>query len=101
MVDSLQGLRKRNAPFECLEEDDIRVFKRVRISILLPSHPDISGERQFSNIYGRGQMVWLKRARGLQGPYLIDAVNSDGTYRLTQDGKLFKDSAQEEDLWAT
>jgi hypothetical protein len=42
MDELLRRPRKRNARFECLEEDDIRVFKRVRI--LRPSHLDISGE---------------------------------------------------------
>ena len=42
MGELLRRPRKRNARFECLEEDDIRVFKRVRI--LQPSHLDISGE---------------------------------------------------------
>jgi hypothetical protein len=42
MDELLRRPRKRNARFECLEEDDIRVFKRVRI--LWPSHLDISGE---------------------------------------------------------
>jgi hypothetical protein len=44
MDDPLRDPRKRNACFERLEEDDIRVFKRVRI--LCPSHLDISGERR-------------------------------------------------------
>ncbi|MCJ1472679.1 hypothetical protein MMC13_001328 [Lambiella insularis] len=50
-------------------------------------------------LYDRGQQVYLKRARGLQGPFFIRNVNSDGTYQLeNESGKLFQDGAKERDL---
>ncbi|MCJ1397566.1 hypothetical protein MMC11_000760 [Xylographa trunciseda] len=50
-------------------------------------------------LYDRGQQVYLKMARGLQGPFIVKKVNSDGTYQLeTEAGKLFRDGAKERDL---
>ncbi|MCJ1390215.1 hypothetical protein MMC18_003073 [Xylographa bjoerkii] len=50
-------------------------------------------------LYDRGQQVYLKMARGLQGPFIVRKVNSDGTYQLeTEAGKLFRDGAKERDL---
>ena len=50
-------------------------------------------------LYDKGQQVYLKMARGLQGPFIVKKVNSDGTYQLeTEAGKLFRDNAKERDL---
>ncbi|MCJ1438957.1 hypothetical protein MMC27_008347 [Xylographa pallens] len=50
-------------------------------------------------LYDKGQQVYLKMARGLQGPFIVRKVNSDGTYQLeTEAGKLFRDGAKERDL---
>ncbi|MCJ1286045.1 hypothetical protein MMC26_005387 [Xylographa opegraphella] len=50
-------------------------------------------------LYDKGQQVYLKMARGLQGPFIVKKVNPDGTYQLeTEAGKLFRDGAKERDL---
>ncbi|MCJ1407358.1 hypothetical protein MMC19_001429 [Ptychographa xylographoides] len=50
-------------------------------------------------LYNKNDQVYLKMARGLQGPFYISKVYSDGTYCLvTESGKLYRDGAKERDL---
>ncbi|MCJ1365073.1 hypothetical protein MMC16_004193 [Acarospora aff. strigata] len=74
------------------EADNKPEFRaRVDYDPRAPSH---------TNLFEVGQMVYTKRGRALHGPYRVDAVRTDGTYRLTDNGMLYNDSAREEDLRA-
>jgi len=42
--------------------------------------------------------VYLREARALRGPFVIDRVYSDGRYRLIENGKLYMDNVREKDL---
>lgn len=52
-------------------------------------------EKQYQPLYSRGQKVYLKRPRSTEGPYVIDAVYADGTYRLTENGQVIMDGVKE------
>ncbi|KAI9729940.1 MAG: hypothetical protein M1834_006137 [Cirrosporium novae-zelandiae] len=53
----------------------------------------------YVTLYNKGDQVWLKGARSLQGPYTISAVHGDRTYQLVDDyGMICKDGVREKDL---
>jgi hypothetical protein len=50
-------------------------------------------------LYAKNASVYLIKSRGLEGPYTITKVHSDGTYQLSNEsGKVWKDGVKERDL---